>query len=175
MVNGVALIGMPGSGKSCVGALLAHRLNWRHIDLDRFISQFHNKSISTLINHSGEDEFRLMERDCLNTVLNQSVYPIVLSTGGGTPVFHGNLQSIKRQGLVTVFLDCTVSVLESRISAQLHHRPLLSADRLGQHLENLNNSRYPIYVQADLTIAADGSPEEITERILAGLGLIQTH
>lgn len=171
MVNGIALIGMPGSGKSSVGALLAHRLTWRHIDLDKYISQFYNKSISNLINHSGEMEFRLMERDCLHAVLSHSGDPFVLSTGGGTPAFHNNLHSIKERGLITVFLDCPVSVLESRISSQLQHRPLLSADRLEQHLENLKLSRYPVYMQADLTILSEGSPEEITDKILAIIDL----
>jgi shikimate kinase len=173
MVNGIALIGMPGSGKSSVGAQLALRLDWRHIDLDQYISQCHNKSISALINHVGEEQFRIIERDCLYAVLKQASDSFVLSTGGGTPVFHGNLHSIKEYGLVTVFLDCPVPVLESRISAQLHLRPLLSADRLEHHLENLKISRFPVYMQADQTIPANGSPEEIAEKILARLNLNQ--
>jgi shikimate kinase len=171
MVKGIALIGMPGSGKSSVGALLARRLGWLHIDLDIYITQFHQKSINALINHLGEDGFRLMERDSLSSVLSQSANSFVLSTGGGTPVFHDNLNTMKEHGLVTVFLDCPVEVLASRISSQLHHRPLLSADRLDHHLENLRISRYPVYIQADLEVLAVGSPEEIVDRILDQLDI----
>src|SRR5690554_7670123 len=97
MVNSVFLTGFMGSGKTTVGQMLARALQWRFIDLDHYIVQSQGKSITALFDEIGEAGFRLLEHEALKEVA--ALKRVVVSTGGGAPCFHKNMQLMRSKGL----------------------------------------------------------------------------
>jgi shikimate kinase len=91
----VFLIGFMGSGKTHWGTQLASKLQIPFFDLDELISKGENKSIAEIFSESGEEYFRMRERETLSSIIEE--YPsVVLSTGGGTPCFFNNIEKMKK-------------------------------------------------------------------------------
>lgn len=111
-----------GSGKSHVGKRLAKMLEWDFIDLDDYLEQQEERSISDIFAQDGADHFRKLEQKYLYEMLQ---FPkIVVATGGGAPCFFDNLQWMNRVGL-TIYLKTPVSILAERLQYGMEHRPLL--------------------------------------------------
>ncbi len=89
----VILIGFMGSGKTTIGQLLARTLATNHIDLDEFIMQKAQQSITEIFATKGETYFRQLEQLYLKQTLQ---LPGVLSTGGGTPIIAPNAALLAR-------------------------------------------------------------------------------
>jgi shikimate kinase len=143
----------PGSGKTSVGLQLAYKLNFTFCDTDQMIEKEQNKSISTIFENEGEEYFRELE-----TVLIENLYgrlhQSVLSVGGGLPIREGNTERLKRLGKV-VYLKATKETILKRLSGD-NTRPLLAGDNPGQKIEDLLQSRAPIYeTAADIIINTD--------------------
>ena len=88
-VTSVVLIGMPGSGKSTVGAALARRLERPFVDADEEIVRRAGRSIPEIFAEDGEERFRTLETEVLSDLGKRS--GIVLATGGGAVLFERNL------------------------------------------------------------------------------------
>jgi shikimate kinase len=150
----IFLIGLPGSGKTTLGKQLAKKLSgYVFSDLDELIVSTHHKSIEEIFALHGESTFREYERDCLRTyTLN---IPTIVSTGGGAPCFHGNMQWMNKNG-ITFFLNPSLQELTNRLHAHNNiHRPMLknlSKEELFIFLENRLKDRLPFYRQATYTI-----------------------
>ncbi|PID93011.1 MAG: shikimate kinase, partial [Bacteroidetes bacterium] len=86
----IFLIGYMGSGKSTTGKKLARRLGLPFYDLDLLISTHQGLSIPEIFQQKGEAQFRNVEAAQLRT-LNENDHAVV-STGGGTPCHHHNMQ-----------------------------------------------------------------------------------
>jgi len=163
----VFIIGMPGSGKSSIGKLLARALDKPFYDLDRVIENYSGSSVTDFFKKYGEDKFRLLEADLLKqTVLNE--IPGVLSTGGGTPCFHDSISWMKKHGN-TVFLDVPLTILIER-NRYSKHRPLLAQSKEEQLL-SLYNKRLPVYRQAQLIFPyeEEGSAQSNTNHLVQQL------
>lgn len=139
----IYLIGMPLSGKSTIGKLLANELNYKYIDLDDFIEKEYNVSIDELINCNQEAEFRSLETKALKTLLKTD--KTVISTGGG--IIEDKQNKDFMDGVI-VFLNVNIEVLEKRekVSKQ---RPLLQTNTL---LEIYNRRINKYYSFADIII-----------------------
>ena len=97
MKNNLVLIGMPGSGKSTVGKILAEKMGFSFVDLDAVIENMANKSISQIFSEDGEPAFRDLEQKSAEEVSTQSRQ--VIATGGGViSVSYTHLDVYKRQG-----------------------------------------------------------------------------
>lgn len=123
----VALIGMPGSGKSTVGRALAERLGLPFIDLDKRIEQTEGTSISTIFKVQGEAGFRQMETDALDQACEQFREGGVCATGGGVVVSATNRQRLK-QDWTAVYLEASIETLAERLHTERDVRPLLAGD-----------------------------------------------
>ena len=161
----VYLIGMMGSGKSTIGAILADRLSHQFFDTDMLIEQISGQTVTELFKESGESTFRQLETQVLSEL--SSYLRKLIATGGGivvTPENWGHLRS----GII-VWLDVPVAVLCARLKNDTT-RPLLTGD-LETKLNTLFTDRSPLYSQADLHIKLEGheTPEEICDRILIDL------
>ena len=94
-MENIALIGMPGCGKSTIGRLLARETGMRFVDADAQIEALAGKSIPEIFARDGEEEFRRLETQVLADLGKQS--GLILSTGGGCvtqernyPLLHQN-------------------------------------------------------------------------------------
>ncbi len=160
----VALIGMPGSGKSTVGPLLAARLGVRFVDLDDRIVEAAERPVSGIFAEEGEAGFRRREREALSAVLDEP--PCVLAVGGGAFVADG-AAALLRERTTTVLLRAELSTLIARTAAG--GRPLLDGDRQDA-LARLLTERRDAYASADIHLDAEAAPEAVAEAALAALG-----
>ncbi|MEJ7647242.1 MAG: shikimate kinase [Chryseolinea sp.] len=148
----IYLVGMPGSGKSTLGAQLAQRLNMEFIDLDKEIEKFEGNLVTDIFAAKGEDHFRKVESTLL-IELSQSNKNFIMATGGGAPCYHGGMKIINENGL-SIFLDEPLEVLITRLEKKID-RPLLNeTDSFKRHekLEHLRASRLDCYHQAWVTV-----------------------
>ncbi len=161
-----------GSGKSYVGKRLAEQLDFQFIDLDAYLEQKTQRTISTIFEEEGEDYFRNLERACLYEMA--SFENIVVSTGGGTPCFFDNIQWIRENG-ISVFLKPDINLMVQRLKSETDKRPLLAdqdAVTLRDFIQDKLRQRLPYYNQATVTIPITASNQkEIVEMILIQLNL----
>lgn len=141
----VALIGMPGCGKSCTGRELAGITGRKFYDLDRMIENSAGKSIPDIFEQEGEEFFRRLETDILKEVSAES--GSVIATGGGVVVRPENLPAL-RQNSTIVFLERDISELSC------NNRPL----SLKTGVKALAEKRLPLYrAWSDYTVRARGA------------------
>jgi shikimate kinase len=88
----IALVGLPGSGKTTIGRQLARRLSLDYFDSDHVIEQQLGCSIRTYFEHEGEDRFRELESAVLDELTQKS--GAVISTGGGAVLREVNRQRL---------------------------------------------------------------------------------
>jgi shikimate kinase len=119
----VFLIGFMGSGKTHWGKQLATKLGIPFFDLDEVICTGEMKSITEIFADSGEEYFRMRERETLENLI-ESHESLVLSTGGGTPCFFNNISRMKKNGIV-VWLNTHVEIILQRLMKEKAKRPLL--------------------------------------------------
>lgn len=153
----IFLIGMPGSGKSTLGKLIASELNLRFYDLDLKIEENERKTISEIFKVHGEVYFREVESENLKSLIYTDIdQGAVISTGGGSPCFHDNMKLMNDTGL-TVYLDVPNPVLITRLMAtDLSSRPKFKNEEgLKLHLQQLYNKRNNIYDQAQVSILGE--------------------
>ncbi len=163
-----------GTGKSAVGRALARRTGARHLDTDAEIERGAGRTIPEIFAAEGEAAFRARETALLESLTGEDG-PLILSTGGGTPVRPENAARLKALGTV-VWLQVTPEAIWARVAHSLHERPLLAgheADPLG-HITSLLAAREPVYA-ALADVALDTSDcahsEEGAARLMERLGL----
>jgi shikimate kinase len=122
-VERVFLIGFMGSGKSTVGRMLSSAMDWDFIDLDDYIQERNGKTITEIFKTEGEAVFREMERNALEDMSLRS--NLIIATGGGTPCFHNNLDTMNRIGL-TIYLKLSPEELCERLMPARKSRPLIA-------------------------------------------------
>ena len=152
--NRIYLIGYMGSGKTTIGRSLAKKLNFQFIDTDLFIENRQKKTVSEIFSEKGEDVFRQMEHMALEEI--SSFENVIISTGGGAPCFHNNMELMNNSGF-TIYLKSSPEELTKRLNKSKNKRPLLKEKTPEQMLtfiaENLEKRDY-YYNQAQLTFDA---------------------
>lgn len=152
----IVLIGYMASGKSSVGKILAERLDTSFIDLDAYIEEKENSSITSIFSEKGEIYFRLKETEYLEELLN-SKYNFVLSVGGGTPCYANNIQLIAEKSK-SVYLKSSLNTLHNRLKKQRKSRPLianLKLEKLKEFIAKHLFERTSYYEQAKFIISTD--------------------
>ena len=146
------LMGYMGSGKSTLGKLLAKKLKWNFIDLDKYIEKQTGKKIASIFEKDGEVRFREIEHECLKKLLNKD--NIVLALGGGTPCFHNNINLINQNG-ISVYLEANIDTLTERLIKDKNKRPLiwdLNKTELKYFIKTNLKKRIFFYKKANLSI-----------------------
>ena len=152
----IVLIGMPSSGKSSVGRLLAERLGTDFIDTDELIVDRIKMPIKDYFAKYGEESFRDVESEIIESLASKN--GLVIATGGGAILREENISALKYNGKI-IFLYrplCDLITTDSRP---------LSSSRAA--LENLYNKRYPIYESVcDIVVPSVGTPDTVADNIL---------
>jgi shikimate dehydrogenase len=155
----IVLIGMPGSGKSSVGAALAASTDREFFDTDLLVAGKAGKSIPDIFSGDGEPAFRRMETEALEEVSKKS--GCVIATGGGIVKNPYHLRLMRQNGVV-VYLDRNINELP------LSGRPLSQQ----QGVEALARERIPLYeTWGQLKIPAQSGVEDTAQYIKELIGL----
>lgn len=140
------LTGLPGSGKSTVGAAVAERLGRPFLDFDQEIERRAGCSVIELFRTRGEPTFRTLELE-LTRELSRSA-GMVLAPGGGWITVPGALELLRPPG-VLVYLRASPDVVLERMGSSSSLRPLLSAPEPLAELRELLSKREARYLLAD--------------------------
>jgi len=163
----IVLLGYMASGKSFVGSVLADNLNLQFIDLDAYIEQKENNSISEIFKQKGEIYFRIKESECLTALLDLKE-PTIISLGGGTPCYGNNMKLIEEHS-TSFYLKASISTIFNRLQHETNQRPLVAtigAENLQEYVAKHLFERNPYYEKATYTISVnDKKIEEIVEEI----------
>jgi shikimate kinase len=152
----VFLVGFMGSGKTTVGKLIAERLHWSFVDLDRRIEEVAGKKIRAIFSDDGEGRFRRLENDVLREVARDAGRAVI-ALGGGAFVSEVNRAVIRRSG-VSVWLDVPIRALVGRALGD-RRRPLAAT---AEQMNRLYRSRLPFYHEADVRLrVGDASADRI--------------
>lgn len=147
----VALIGMPGSGKTTTGKILARLMQREFVDTDEYILNETGLTPAQIIESFGEEKFRELEHKALQKI--SAGHSLVISTGGGVVVNENNRHLLKQNSFV-VFLERPLPELETA------SRPL------SKNLGELYNARIEKYRQfGDTAVQAADTPEKTARRI----------
>lgn len=162
----ITLIGMPGSGKSTVGVLLAKTLGYRFLDADLLIQQREGALLQDILDQRGVEGFLDVEEDVIRSL---DCTGTVIAPGGSAVCREGAARRLKELGLV-VYLHVPLAELERRIS-NITTRGIAMAP--GQTLADVYAVREPLYRKyADLTVDVTGQNtlEETVAAVLEQLG-----
>jgi len=150
----IALVGLPGGGKTTVGRQLARRLGVRFVDSDAVIEQRLGESIRSYFEREGEQAFRDLEQATIEDLVN--TWDGVLATGGGVVLREAN-RSVLRERALVVYLRSSPEELARRLKHDTK-RPLLQvANPLGK-LRELHDARDPMYCETAQFIVETGRP-----------------
>lgn len=144
------------SGKSEVGRILAKKLNIQFIDLDSYIEEKEQLSITEIFKTKGEIYFRKKEGEYLQELLNLSEN-FVLSLGGGTPCYGNNMEYIENKAS-SFYLKASIDTIFERIKNETSQRPLVASigiENLKEYIAKHLFERNPFYERANHTILAN--------------------
>lgn len=109
--NNIILTGMPGSGKSTVGVILAKELCMEFIDTDVIIQAEENMSLQEIVDNRGLEELLALEE---RTVTKLAVTSTVIAPGGSVVLSETAMKSLKKSGII-VFLNVPIEIIIHRI------------------------------------------------------------
>jgi shikimate kinase len=145
-----------GCGKTHWGKQLSQKLQIPFFDLDSVIEEKEERDISSIFAEMGEEYFRMLEKDVLY-LLTESHESFVMASGGGTPCFFNNIDYMKSRG-TTVWINCSVDCLHSRLVKERDKRPLISSipeEELKNFIIKKFSDRKIFYQQAQVIINED--------------------
>ena len=165
----ITLIGMPASGKSTVGVLLAKRLGYRFLDSDLLIQEQEGRLLKQIIEDEGLSGFLAIEEQVNRDICAERT---VIAPGGSVIYGAEAMEHLKKTGAV-VYLKLSFAEIESRLG-DLKKRGV--ALKEGQTLRELYEERVPLYEKyADLTVECGGKSiraivEELSGRLSCAEG-----
>ena len=164
----LVIVGLPGSGKTTVGDLLAQRLGRPFLDFDHEIARRQGMTVAEIFAIHGEHHFRALERDLTKELLE--VGNMILAPGGGW-IAQPDAVAMLRSHATIYYLRLRAATALKRMGSKRTTRPLLQRpDPLGE-LERLLASRKAGYESADVVIDVERlNPQQVAERIVALMG-----
>ena len=164
--SNLVLIGMPGSGKSTVGVILAKRSSHDFIDTDVLIQSVEHRSLQAIMDAEGYLKLRDIEARVLQTL---NVENHIISTGGSAVYSDAAMRHLKKNG-TAIYLDVSLDTLRSRIT---DYETRGIAKRPEQSFDELFEERTRLYRKyADLVVKGDGmSQDAVCKHIFAELEL----
>lgn len=157
----IYLVGYMYSGKSTVGRQLTEQLNklgfsCSFIDTDQAFEEHYKISIARCIEKYGHEAFRKLETAILQNIDNKTDHIQIISTGGGTPCYNGNMEYMNLNGL-TIYLTVDFDILVQRMRCSHKSRPLLANMPIEERITYMKGQleeRKSYYTTAKLTYNA---------------------
>lgn len=144
--HGVALIGLRGAGKSTLGRILADKIGWSFVELNKEIEAQNGLSVAEIIALYGQEGFRRMEQAALNQLLARKEL-MVLATGGGIVSEAITFDQIL-SSFYTIWLRAEPEEHMARVRRQGDLRPMADDRAAMQELRTILQSREPLYARA---------------------------
>ena len=162
--NNLVLIGMPGSGKSTIGVILAKKTSRDFVDTDVVIQSHEHRSLQDIVDNEGYMVLREIEEKWVTSL---DLEHTVISTGGSVVYSEKSMAHLSRNGIL-IFLDVSLETLKQRITDN-DQRGI--ARRPDQSFEELFEERSVLYRRyADITVPCDSiNQDEVCNAILAAL------
>ena len=161
----IVLIGMMGSGKSTIGALLSKKMNMKFIDVDSKIELIEKQTISQIFKLKGEKYFRAIEVKTILSLLDSEEKELVLSLGGGSFLDEKVRKNVKNNSL-SFWLNWKPSTIIKRIRKSTK-RPLIEGLN-DQEVEEMMLERNKYYAKSNFKIDCDNHKKnEIVDKIVS--------
>ena len=160
----LVLVGLPGSGKSTVGPLMASALSAAFLDFDDEIERREGIGVSQIFEQRGEAAFRAMERGLTRELAGKP--GMVISPGGGWMADEGNVALLRPPARI-IHLEVSVPTALARLGSGIRRRPLLAGPAAEGRLASIAAARLPLYSRADAAI----NTETLTPQEVASFGL----
>ena len=162
----IILIGMPGSGKSTVGVILAKMLAKRYVDTDILLQNIEKRSLQDIVDKEGHMALREVEQKVL---LSINCRNHVVATGGSAAYSEPAMMHLKSHGII-VFLYADLQSLNQRIH---NYETRGLAKRPDQSFKDLFEERLALYEKyADITIESSYlTQDQVCDAIIAQLPL----
>ncbi len=153
-----------GSGKSTIGKKLSDAIDIPLLDMDIELEKIMEMKIDTIFNEYGENRFRMIESSFFSEITKKNIF--VYATGGGIILNKSNQKILMQKG-TTIFLDCSLDVLYSRLKNNINSRPILKND-FEKKINEIYNERYDIYKSCSDFIQDTSSltPNKIVDHII---------
>lgn len=152
--SGIALIGLRGAGKSTLGKLLAKRIGWNFVELNKEVEAQNGLSVAEIIALYGQEGFRRMEQSALSQLLARKEL-MVLATGGGI-VSEPLTFDLILSSFYTIWLKAEPEEHMGRVRKQGDLRPMADDRSAMAELRNILVSREPLYARASATVDTAG-------------------
>lgn len=164
--SNIVLIGMPGSGKSTVGVILAKKTSRNFVDTDVLIQTSQERRLQDIIDAEGYLALRIIEAEVL---LGLAVQNHVVATGGSAVYSDQAMTHLKSDGTI-IFLDVDLTTVTSRVR-DFNTRGITK--RPDQDMEELFYERFELYSRhADIVIKCDTiTQEQVCDRIIKEMTL----
>lgn len=160
MNKNIILIGMSGAGKTTVGKVLSYKTKRAFLDIDGYIENKNNMSISEIFEKFGAEHFRKLEAEACE-IISKNYKNTIISTGGGAVLNPENMQYLKSSGKV-IYINRSVESILTTLNAE--KRPLLKNNP--DILYEMYKERHPLYLKyADICILNNGDFSECVENI----------
>jgi XRE family aerobic/anaerobic benzoate catabolism transcriptional regulator len=152
--SGIALIGLRGAGKSTLGKILAKKIGWNFVELNKEVEAQNGLSVAEIIALYGQEGFRRMEQTALNQLLARKEL-MVLATGGGI-VSEPLTFDLILSSFYTIWLKAEPEEHMMRVRRQGDLRPMADDRSAMAELRNILVSREPLYARASATVDTAG-------------------
>ncbi len=162
----IVLVGPMGVGKSTLGRRLAERFRLPFMDSDEEVERAEGLGVAELFDRDGEAAFRQREAQVVARLAAGP--PQVVAAGGGA-VLDDATRALLLERCIVVWLDASTGTLARRVAGGRHDRPLLRGRDPAAALAELAERRRSVYAEAHLRVDAEGSLEDVTERVVAAL------
>lgn len=161
-MKNVILIGMPGTGKSVVGRVLAERLGYTFIDADDVIVETAGKTLPEILRTDGLDTFLEIEARVGETMEYENT---VIATGGSMVLYEKAMEHLKENGVV-VWLETPLSQINDRMPDDLTDRGIAAPQ--GMTIRQIYEQREPLYAKyADLIVASKDGEHDTAHQVEA--------
>ena len=164
MGKNLTLTGMMGVGKSTIGKILAKKLEYKFIDIDKLIEEKEGLSIKFIFKNKGESHFRKIESELTMSELKKG--NTVISLGGGAFLNNAIRKSVKKLS-ISFWLDVPLDELIKRLRKN-RQRPLLLNQNTDEVVKKIYFDRKKIYNTADYRIKCKSlKSKEVVSKILS--------